>query len=189
MKRLRWTLPIAHLLLDSIFLCLWIWQTQVDMSNQKSALAIKPIAYAAQDDGGVTWEPTHIDAPIPGFFQLLAFGNVPAAVISMSIRREAWYQYRTKLWDPVWFAIHEAISFPIWWLLGALAEASSRGFRRMLTYFIFGRIALAIFGIWQPYANLGALEFLYWFALSVFLTIRLLRWGYLRFTSASQPTC
>src|SRR5580658_4099888 len=124
--RYRWLLPIGHLLIDGLILLMWIWHSTVILHNQKSSSVSPPVVTAGlslQDDSGAAWDPQHIDYAPPGEVLFLSLGNLPAGIIASIAMPEAHVQTRRKLWDPIWFLILEATSFPFWFVIGAWLES------------------------------------------------------------------
>jgi hypothetical protein len=120
-----------------------------------------------QDDSTVAWEPQYMP-PGPEFV-LLAFGNLPAAVISIVARPEAHIQNRKKLWDPIWFVLHETISFPLWFAIGVWVERGRVRLKKVMVGFLAGRFGFTAFLVVPGIMRLGsALEMLFWLCVSLY---------------------
>jgi hypothetical protein len=115
----RWVLPFGHAVVDLLLLAAWIGYgimliRQETLRSDRHSQLLQPALF--QDGGTVRWDPPAL--PPPPRFALLMTGTLPAAAVSMSIRPEAWYITRRKLWNPVWLLIHEAVAIPFWFLIG-----------------------------------------------------------------------
>jgi len=89
-------------------------------------------------------------------------------------------QWRGKLWDPTWFLIHEATSFPIWFLIGVRLDSGRSRLRSLMMGYLAARVGFAVLSLPSPYsaAKLGAvLEGLFWLGLGVYTAIAAAQWS------------
>jgi hypothetical protein len=161
----RWLLPLAHATIDVVVLCIWLWHSQNVPSNQKGSLW-HPALFV--QESVVEWDPKYDVVP-PAGFTFLESGTLPAAFVSGWVRPEASFQRRGKLWDPVWFAIHEAVAMLVWLALGMVTDAAGQGFQRVMWTYLASRAAFAPFTAINEVARLGALlQTLFWLGLVLF---------------------
>ena len=98
--------------------------------------------------------------PPPGPFLLLASGSITAGIFSSWIRPEAPRQIRHKLWDPIWFGIHEAIALPLWFIFGWAMPG--KAMRRYLA----ARAGFTVIGIsWGGWSLFIFLQTVFWICL------------------------
>lgn len=118
-------------------------------------------------ESATDWAPTY-DMVAPGF-TLLESGTLPAILVSGWVRPEAGVQRRGKLWDPVWFAIHEAVAISVWLVLGVVTDGAARDFQRVMWTYLASRAAFAPFTAVDELARLGtAIQGLVWVGLALF---------------------
>jgi hypothetical protein len=170
-------LPAGHTAIDLILLAAWIWHAVVVL-NAKKAWPHAPgnalAAYARNESIG--WEPTpHRSLPDPRF-DLIRTGTLPAGMVSSSIRPEAGWQTRHRLWDPIWFAIHEAAAIPFWFIIGVWLDTGRSGLGRLMQAYLAGRAALAVVATAIPGNCWAALQVLFWLGLGVYGALRASRW-------------
>jgi hypothetical protein len=108
-------------------------------------------------------------------FALILSGTLPAGIVSGSLRPEAGWQTRHRLWDPIWFLIHQAVAIPFWFLMGAWIDGGRSRLGGTMQAYLVGRIALALL------AMLGSgigwkLQVLFWLALTVYGAPMASRW-------------
>jgi hypothetical protein len=175
--RYRSLLPAAHTALDLLLLAAWIWHAMVLLNSptawphpQGNVLA----AYARNESIG--WEPTPFRDPPDPRFDLIRTGTLPAGIVSGSLRPEAGWQTRHRLWDPAWFLIHEAAAIPFWFLIGAWIDSGRHGLGRLMRGYLLGRIALALLAIAFPANYWVPLQVLFWLGLAVYGALRAPRW-------------
>ena len=109
---LRWRigLPLGHLITDCVILCVWLWHAQ-------SSYNTKVFRPGTEQEGEViTFDP--ISLPPASEFLLIASGTMPTALVSDLIRPHGYLSTPKRPLDPYWFPIHEAVSFPLWFLIG-----------------------------------------------------------------------
>jgi hypothetical protein len=167
--RFRWLLPLGHAAVDLVLLAAWIsyGASLIRQEKLRSSATIRLISF--QDDSSVGWEPRPPPPPPPKF-ALLITGTLPAGVVSMSLRPEAWYITRHKLWDPVWLLIHEAVAIPFWFLMGLWIDTGRSRLRKVMLYYLIGRagLGLLVLGPWTA-PNFGILlQGLFWLGLGVY---------------------
>jgi hypothetical protein len=137
--RYRRILAVGHTFLDFLLLSVWIWHCASLVKNEKHARIIAP-AMLLQDDSGVGWDPIY--TPPPPEFMLLATGSMPAGMVSMSLRPKAWRVTRHKLWDPVWFLLHESLAVPFWFLIGWRIDLGRSQLRKLMLFYLPARCGL-----------------------------------------------
>jgi hypothetical protein len=178
---LRWRnrslLPGGHAAIDVLLLAAWIWHAVVVLDSPRAwsrprgnALA----AYARNESIG--WEPTSRGGPSEPRFDLILTGALPAGIVSGSLRPEAGWQTRHRLWDPIWFLIHEAVAIPFWFLIGTWIDGGRSGLGRLMRGFLVGRMALALLAIAISANCWVALQILFWLSLAVHGALRASRW-------------
>jgi hypothetical protein len=171
--RYRIRLPVAHTLIDSVLVAAWIWHGYLLIRQQErrdlSLLPAAALRMAAQD--GVEWKPIHL--PPPPEFNLILTGTMPAGMVSMALRPDAWRVYRHTVWDPVWFAIHEAIAIVFWFLIGARIDSGHRALVRTMWLYLCARGGFAVLSIALGIAAPGAaFQSLFWFGLFLYAILR-----------------
>jgi hypothetical protein len=165
-------------LIDLLLLATWIWHATVVLSPERSQ-ATRPgssmtAAYAASESIG--WDPTPYSHP-NARFALMLTGTLPAGVISSSIRPEAGWQTRHRLWDPVWLLVHEAVAIPLWFLVGTWLDAGRANLGRLMGIYLMGRVALAALTITLPGdQKWWALQFLFWVGLGGYGALQAMHW-------------
>src|SRR5215471_4360226 len=164
--RYRWLLPIGHLIVDVVMLAILIAHARAFYGNDRAQHAPQPaIRWVLLQEGTtVEWDPQYL--PPPRDFVLLAAGNLPAALVSCSLRPSAHFRTRRHLWDPAWFLIHQAISFPIWFLLGLGIDSERVRIRRVMLAFLSARALFALMALVSTNASeiVGKCETFFWLA-------------------------
>jgi hypothetical protein len=178
----RGLLPAGHAAIDVLLLAAWIWHAVVVLNPRKAwsrpqgnALA----AYAQSESIG--WSPSRLSCyrePDPRFALILT-GTLPAGIVSVSVRPEAGWQTRHRLWDPIWFVLHEAVAIPLWFLIGTWIDSGRSGLVRLMGSYLAGRIALALLAIAIPWNGGVSLQILFWLGLAAYGALRASR-GLLR---------
>jgi hypothetical protein len=176
--RYRWLLPAGHTAIDLVVLTLWLWQSNLPTHREKSSQPLFPVpttteANSQEDGTAVGWDVRSCWDCTDPRFTLLASGTLPAGIISVSLRPGAGWQMRQKLWDPIWFLIHESLAIPFLFLLGMWIDAGrSRLGSSMWRY-------LAARGIFAPaflalrVPHLGTmLQELFWLGLGCYAALR-----------------
>ena len=164
--RYRSLLPVAHTLLDLLLLGFWIWHATVVFNPPiHSIRGTRPsvmAAYAATESIG--WNPSVYSTP-DRHFALMLTGTLPAGIISYSVRPEAGWQTRHRLWDPLWLLIHEAIAIPFWFVIGAWLDTGRSRLARLMRDYVLLRLLTAVLAMALPAHNWWIPEFLFWLAL------------------------
>jgi hypothetical protein len=140
---------------------------------------VKPVLML-QESGAPGWDFRH-DAPLVDEFVFITCGNVPAGIVSSSLRPGALYaRFRGALWDPKWFLIQELISFPIWFAFGAYLDSKRRRLKRIVQWFLATRGAFAALFVFVPgVARLGSIaEGLFWIAAGIDTVVHGMGWIY-----------
>ena len=164
--RYRSLLPFGHTAIDLLLVAAWMWHAGVVL-NQERVWARPPgnllsPAYAQNDSIG--WSPSWIEwSPDPRFVLVLT-GTLPAGIVSGSVRPEAGWQTRHRLWDPVWLLIHEAVAIPFWFLAGTWLDSGRTRLLRTMQGYLVVRIALALLAI-AFRGNWWTVQFLFWLSL------------------------
>jgi hypothetical protein len=166
--RYRTLLPAGHTAIDLLLLCAWIWHAVVVLNpeNARSRPGNALAAYARSESIG--WSPSTVCRDPDSRFALILTGTVPAGIISSSIRPEAGWQTRHRLWDPVWFSIHEAAALLLWFLIGAWLDSRRSRLARLMGAYLAGRIVLALLAIAIPGNCWVPLQLLFWLGLAVY---------------------
>jgi hypothetical protein len=177
--RYRVWLPLAHTLIDSVLVAAWIWHAHglIRIERQKDLSRVQTVilSIAAPQDS-VEWEPIRV--PPPPEFQVILTGTAPAGMVSMALRPDAARVYRQTLWDPIWFAIHEAFAIPFWLLLGLRFDSGHRMLGRTMGTYVCARGIFAMLSIGLGIARPGAaFQSLFWLALFIYALIRGLGWA------------
>jgi hypothetical protein len=127
-----------------------------------------------QEDGAPGWDFRYL--PPSGAFLSMALGNIPASVISLSIRPDGEHQWRGHVWDPSWFLLHESIAAPIWFLFGWAAGTGTIAPRPHVLFLGF-RVLTATFCRSDTIARLAGIGgFLFWLCISGYLAFIGIRW-------------
>ena len=111
--KLRWrvVLPFGHLAVDCLLLVLWLWHAPSLFRPKADASPWRiESVFLFQESESIPFDPKFIVPPAE--FLLLASGTLPAALVSGAVRPEAHIVTSAKLWDPIWFLIHETESGP-----------------------------------------------------------------------------
>jgi hypothetical protein len=175
--RYRSLLPVAHTAIDLLLVAAWIWHAVVVLNPEKSRWhppgSALTAAYARNESIG--WEPITLTDTLEPHFALLLTGTLPAGIISGSVRPEAGWQTRHRLWDPVWLAIHEAAAIPFWFLMGTWLDSGRSRLIRLMRGYLVGRIALALLAIaWA--GNWWTVQFLFWLGLGAYSLLQGFHW-------------
>ena len=174
--RWRIVLPLGHFVVDCLILALWLWQAQ-SLYRPKAVLparGVEPVFFL-QEGGSVQWNP--IFHP-PDEYLLLAAGTFPALLISAAIRPQWHLMTPAKLWDPIWFVVHESASVLIWFVIGRLLDSGFLRIRRLMVVYFAGRLGLALL-LTTPYvAHIGwRILVLFWLGFCGYLIFSCVRWA------------
>jgi hypothetical protein len=165
LPRYRWLLPAGHLLIDGLILAVFIAHAHRETARGSRPQPRRTIE-VVQEGSTVSWDPATL--PIPAHFVLLATGNMPAAWVSLTLRPEAHVQSRTKLWDPVWFLIHESISFPVWFLAGFWIDSARSPIKRVMQFYLAARAGFAALALVPGAARTaGTMQIAFWLGLAI----------------------
>jgi hypothetical protein len=165
----RFLLPLGHLAIDCLLLFTWVWQSDARFRPHAERQQVRFERVLFQEDGLIDFDPRY-DVPAPRF-DALALGCAPAILISQWLRPEAHLQTRFKRWDPIWFGIHEAVAFAIWFGLGYLCDTGKIRVIKALAGFMIARTAFVLF------PEVGArLEAFFWLVFSVWALVMGGRW-------------
>jgi hypothetical protein len=136
--------------------------------------SVRPVLLL-QESGTVGWDPRTLPPPPESIF--LVSGTLPAGLVSTSIRTEAHIQTRGRLWDPIWFLIHEATAFLFWFALGIWLDwGHPRLGEVMLTYLAI-RFALGLSNLALGIAEVGwRIQFLFWLGFTLLAIVLALHW-------------
>lgn len=170
----RWLLPIGHLLVD-VFLVAnlvvhssaWFQPRQSDLGR---TTVLQPVMLL-QEDAAVEFDLTAL--PPPDEFLVIMSGNPAAGFVSSTVRPHGGVRSRRRPWDPIWFLLHEALSFPCWYLLGAWLDKGWPRLGFVMIMYLAIRAAVAIAGFYE----IGwRIQVLFWLG----LTLYLLAFGFVR---------
>jgi hypothetical protein len=135
---------------------------------------LEPVLFL-QENGSVTFDPRSL--PPPAEFLVLSSGTLPALLLSGAIRPEAQLLTPKKLWDPIWFVIHEAVSFLFWFGIGLAVESGFFRAKKSILVYLGLRSCFAAFLIVHGVANFAwRLQVLAWLAFGIYVTVIGLRW-------------
>ena len=98
-------------------------------------------------------------------------------LVSSVLRPEAGLGTPAKLWDPIWFLIHEGASGLVWFGIGAWIDIRAPRLRNMMLSFLSGRAGYCgclLFDHASDFA--GRLELLCWLVFSVYAIVAGTRW-------------
>jgi hypothetical protein len=149
--RYRWLLPLGHALVDVIFLSHFIWLGYEWQSAEKPCPHVPVVQsrtpaqepWLGKEEGIVGWSSVDLWDADPWDLNTVAWGTPPAGLISHAVRPEAYIQDCTRLWDPVWFSIHEGVALLFWFLVGAWQDSPTGRFRKLLGVYLAVRFASA----------------------------------------------
>jgi hypothetical protein len=128
-----------------------------------------------QGEAPIAFTPEFILPPAETLF--LASGNLPALLVSLTVRPEALRVTPAKRWDPIWFAIHEAVSFLLWFVVGILLDRGLLRISKLMAAYIVVRFGFAAFLLVHGVAEIGwRVEVLAWWAFVVYGIVLALRW-------------
>lgn len=173
-------MPFGHLAVDCIMLAIWLWHAHSLYQRKTDYLPsrIEPVLFF-QEGGSVTFDPRFIDPPAE--FLLLASGTLPAMLISGVVRPEAHILTPSKLWDPVWFSVHEIVSFGVWFVVGVLLDSGLLRITRLMAAYLAVRFGFAVLLTVHGVAQIGwRIEVLAWLAFGVYAIVVGLRWALTR---------
>jgi hypothetical protein len=153
-----------------------VWWGYTLLQNEKKRdLAPQAVLRLAAQESTVDWGPVYV--PPPPKFQLILSGTAPAAMVSMTLRPHADVINRRTLWDPVWFAIHEAAAIAFWFFIGCWIDSGHRTLVRTMWIYLCARVIFAVLSIVLGMATPGAaLQSLFWLALLIYSFIRGFGW-------------
>jgi len=174
--RYRTLLPVGHTAIDLLLLAVWIWHAVVVLNPGRAAVRPQGNALAAfAQSESIGWAPTTHCGPLEPRFELIRTGTLPAGIVSGTVRPEAGWQTRHRLWDPVWFLIHEAVAIPFWFLIGAWLDTGRSRLAGTMQGYLVGRAALALLAIAAP-ANWWSAQVLFWLGLGTYGALWAWRW-------------
>ena len=164
--RYRSLLPVANALIDLLLLAFWICHAAVVLNPARVEFErVQPnvlAAYAATDSIG--WSPEVYSTP-DRHFTLMLTGTLPAGIVSFSLRPEAAWQTRHRLWDPIWLLIHESVAIPLWFFIGAWLDTGRSRLARAMRDYLILRLAVAVCAMLFPAHNWWIPQFLFWIGL------------------------
>jgi hypothetical protein len=140
----RFLLPLGHLAIDCLLLLTWVLQSDARFRPHAERHPVRFERVLFQEGEGIEFNPRY-DVVAAPTFAALALGCAPAILISQWLRPEAHIQTRAKRWDPIWFGIHEAVAFAIWFSLGYLCDTGKVRAIKALAGFMLARIAFTLF--------------------------------------------
>src|SRR5882724_2959933 len=140
----RWLLPAGHLLIDCLVLALWVWHAEMvdrERPTFHAAAVVRPVLLQ-EGGGGVGFDLRTTYQP-PQEFGFLVFGTLPVGLVSIAIRPKAVSQSARQGWDPIWFLVHQGLSFPWWLLIGVLVDTGRWPLRKLMTSYLIARVSFA----------------------------------------------
>jgi hypothetical protein len=175
--RYRSLLPAGHALVDLVLVCYWIWHAVVVLNpliTEQHKHAISPMAaYAAPESIG--WDPSVYSHTEP-YFAVMLTGTLPAGMVSATLRPEAGWQTRNRLWDPVWVLYHEMVAIPFWILLGFLLDARPSWVGKLMRGYLGSRVVVMVLAMAFPTGNWWIPQFLFWMAIGAYLFVLGFQW-------------
>jgi hypothetical protein len=160
----RWLLPAGHLLIDCLVLALWVWHAETVDRERPSfhAMAVaRPVS--------ITNSP--YPRP-PQKFGFLVVGTLPVGIVSIAIRPQAVSRSPRQGWDPIWFLVHQGLSFPWWLLIGAFIDSGRWPLGKLMASYLSARLFFGMLILVPGMARLGVLvELLFWFGLGVWAAV------------------
>jgi hypothetical protein len=172
----RILLPAGHLAVDCLALAFWLWHANTLYQPRVGSLRtrVETVAFF-QEGGAVQFQPSFE----PHELLFLGAGNLPAMIVSGTLRPDGLWASFKKRWDPAWFSIHEGISLSFWFGIGALLESGGLRIRKLMVGFLAARSSIVAFLFLPEIANIGArLEVLCWLAFGVYVLAVALRWAF-----------
>ena len=172
----RIVLPFAHLSVDCLILVLWLWHASALYPPKAESFRsrVAPGLFL-QEEGSITFKPEFLSPPEE--FLLLTSGTLPAMFVSGTMRPEALILTPTKAWDKVWFLIHEAASFLIWFVVGVTLDKGLLRLRKLMVAYLLTRFGFAVFLWAHGIAAIGwRIEVLAWLTFGVYLIVVCLHW-------------
>lgn len=143
-----WLLPSANFVVDGVLVLALIAHSNrfVHKTVLSQAGNVQPVSLI-QEGGTVMWDPKTL--PPTGPFMLIVTGNVPAGLISERLRPDAGALSYGPKWDRLWFALHEAIAFACWFVIGTWVERHHKQLRTILICYSAVRFLLALTGTYD----------------------------------------
>jgi hypothetical protein len=172
---LRIALPTGHLLVvDGVILVLWLWHAST-LYLPRVDLFRPPIEVVfVQEGGSVIFEPRFISLPDELLF--LGSGNLPAMLVSDTVRPEVHIIKLSKRWGPVWFSIHEVVSLLFWFAIGVLFDVRVLRIGKLLVTYLAVRVGFTAFLFLHGAAAIGwRFEVLSWMAFGAYVVVLALR--------------
>jgi hypothetical protein len=163
----RWVLPLGHALIDCILLIALIaYSHRVYRGETRDIPAPTPIrpALFLQESGSVDWDPRTSNPPGPVL--LITTGDFPAGLLAGVLRPNAGDVGRRQPWDPIWFLLHEAFSFPCWYFIGAWIDAGRVRLGKFMIAYAAVRLVLALAGFYEVGWRI---QILFWMGLAFWL--------------------
>jgi hypothetical protein len=171
----RWLLPAGHLVIDCLVLALWVWHAEMvdrERPTFHAAAVVRPVLL--QEGGGPVFHDVYRHPPQE--FGFMVLGTLPVGIVSIAIRPQAVSQSARQGWDPIWFLVHQGLSFPWWLLIGVLVDTGRWPLKKLMTSYLIARVSFATLILVPGIARLGTLaELLFWFGLGSWAAVAAIR--------------
>lgn len=167
--KLRWLLPFGHALVDILLLSILTMHLTARLQSLQTHQPRRPVVRFAmflQEDAAITFDPKTL--PPPAEFLLVVTGNPVAGFVSTTARPEAGVLSPRRSWDPIWFLIHEAVSIPCWYLLGAWVDGRRPRLGVVMISYLFIRFTIAVAG---QYEVGWRIQVLFWLGITMYLLV------------------
>jgi hypothetical protein len=142
--RWRWSLPLGHAVIDCIALIALITYSHRVFRSEVGGHGFVRPALLLQESGSIEWDPRTL--PPPGPVLIITTGALPSGLIAGTLRPNAAYIGRRPLWDPIWLLLHEALSFPCWFLLGVWSDTRRGLLIKVMIGYLAARLLFVVTG-------------------------------------------
>jgi hypothetical protein len=174
--RLRWILPVGHLMIDLILAGALIREGRDAFRNEKARLQpsqFRNAAYLQEASLAIGFDGRYNCWPQPDAYRMIVYGSFPASIVP-SLVIPQWGGTRSQLLNWEWFASNEICALIYWLTIGMLFETRLPQLRRIALVFLGIRFA-ALLAL--PTQHFGpGLVGLFWFALLMWGIVAAIVW-------------